>query len=44
VLRDITDGSEALKGNASMIIVQAEYTRACLRKRNSEQGENRDGE
>jgi hypothetical protein len=44
VLRDTNDGSEALNGNESMIIVQAEYTRVCLRKRNSEQGENGDGE
>jgi hypothetical protein len=39
VLRDITDGSEALKGNEGMIIVQAEYPRVCLRRRNCEQGE-----
>jgi hypothetical protein len=39
VLRDTTDGSEALKGNKGMIIVQAEYTRVCLRRRNCEQGE-----
>jgi hypothetical protein len=38
LLRDITDGSEALKGNESTIIVQAEYTRVCLRKRKGRTG------
>jgi hypothetical protein len=44
VLGDTNDGSEALKGNEGMIIVQALYTPVCLRKRNREQGENGDEE
>jgi hypothetical protein len=39
VSRDTNDGSEALKGNQGMIIVQTEYIRVCLRRRNCEQGE-----